>query len=120
MTQRWWYAVICFGLYTIASVAGLMLIKASLGPAYSLWGAGRYFNWSTLLASIGALLYIASFVVWLSILVHYELSFAYPTAIGLTLAFSTLGAGLLLGETLSLVRITGIVAIFAGILLITR
>ena len=120
MTQRWWYAVIFFGLYTIASTAGLMLIKSALGPAYSLWQTGRYFNWSTLLASIGALLYIASFVVWLSILVHYELSFAYPTAIGLTLAFSTLGAGLLLGETLSLVRITGIVVIFAGILLVTR
>jgi hypothetical protein len=43
-------------------------------------------------------LYIASFLIWLVILGRNDLSVAYPIAIGLTLAFSTLAASIVIGE----------------------
>ena len=86
--------VVLFAAYTASSVIGLLLLGASL--------------------------YVASFAVWLVILARHELSSAYPAAIGLTLAFSTLGAVLLLNEALNVARLVGIALIFLGIFLVTR
>ena len=68
----------------------------------------------TMLLSAGFVLYVISFVIWIKILARMPLSVAYPIAIGLTLAFSTAGAAVLLGERIGIVRIAGILLIFAG------
>jgi len=109
-----------FAAYTVTSVIGLLLIKHALPLVHIDWQRGVSIDASMLLLALGACLYISSFAVWLIILARHELSSAYPTAIGLTLAFSTLGAAVLLNESLNATRLLGIGLIFLGILLVTR
>jgi multidrug transporter EmrE-like cation transporter len=109
-----------FAAYTVSSVIGLLLLKHALPLARIDWQTGFSLTAPVLLLAAGACLYIASFAVWLIILARHELSAAYPAAIGLTLAFSTIGAALLLSEPLGPVRVGGIILIFIGILLVTR
>jgi multidrug transporter EmrE-like cation transporter len=118
-SQSWW-GVLLFAIYTIPNVAGLVVMKYGLTAARASWRSGSYFTPSTLFVGVGAGLYIASFFIWLFILARYELSQAYPTAIGLTLVLSSLASALLLGEALPPVRMLGIAIIFAGIWLVTR
>ncbi len=114
------YEVALFAAYTAASVIGLLLLKHALPVARIEWQTGLPITPSTGMLALGACLYIASFMIWLVILARHELSSAYPTAIGLTLVFSTVGATLLLGESLSALRVAGIGLIFLGIFLVTR
>lgn len=106
--------------YTVASVTGLMLIKSYLPGAHAAIKQAAVNRFEVALTAAGAALYIGSFLLWLIILRRNELSVAYPTAIGLTLVFSTLGAGLFLGEQVSLGRLCGAAVIFLGIVLVTR
>ncbi len=108
-----------FALYTTASVLGLIIIKSWLLAAKLSVMSGGLFAKPVFMAALGAGLYILSFTVWLVILTRNELSSAYPTAIGLTLVFTTLAAWLILGEALSLARCVGIVVVFVGIWLVT-
>ena len=112
--------IVLFAVYTAASVVGLLLLKHALPLAGADWQNGAFLTKSILLLALGACLYIASFAVWLVILARHELSAAYPTAIGLTLAFSTIGAAVFLDEAPSLWRLGGILFIFVGIFLVTR
>src|SRR5437868_9387758 len=103
-----------FAAYVTASSAGLLLLKRAL---VRIRAAGNHFlvlTPDTILLSTGFVLYVVSFVIWIRILARMPLSIAYPIAIGLTLAFSTSGAALLLGERFGSVRIAGILLKFAG------
>jgi multidrug transporter EmrE-like cation transporter len=106
--------VTLFAAYVAASSAGLLLLKQSLTRIRATGGSILALTPDSLLLSAGFVLYVVSFVIWLRILSRMPLSIAYPVAIGLTLAFSTAGATLLLGERLGIVRIAGILLIFAG------
>lgn len=59
------------------------------------------------------------FVVWLMTLSRLDLSVALPLA-SIALVVNSVGAGLLLGEPLSWMRIVGIFTVAAGILLVLR
>ncbi|MBU0455160.1 MAG: SMR family transporter [Pseudomonadota bacterium] len=68
---------------------------------------------------IGMVIYASSVFVWLLVLSRVDVGVAYPlTSIGFIL--TALAAYFFLGESLSLVRVAGIVVIIAGIYLITR
>lgn len=102
------------------SVGGLLLIKtqaALLRLAWqrdeALWPVGGW-------VALGAALYIAGFLVWMVVLSRNELSVVYPIAVGATLALSSLAAVMLLGESLSLLRLTGIACIMLGVAVIVR
>ena len=112
--------VILFLAYAATSVIGLLLLKHALPLARVDWQAGNPVALSVGLLILGACFYISSFTVWLVILARHELSSAYPAAIGLTLVFSTVGATLLLGESLSAMRLVGIGLIFLGTFFVTR
>jgi multidrug transporter EmrE-like cation transporter len=112
--------MLLFCLYTVASVAGLIIIKAELAPAQAAWRAASFVTVPTFMVGIGSVLYIASFLIWLVILGRNDLSIAYPIAIGLTLVFSTLAAKIVIGEIVSPARCLGILVIFFGIWLVTR
>lgn len=118
-THRW-YTFCIFAIYTIPNVAGLVMMKYALSTARDAWQSGDYFGWQSFLVLIGAALYVLGFVIWLAILARYELSQAYPIAIGLTLVFSSVASRIVLGETLSLTRIIGMVVIFFGIWLVAH
>jgi multidrug transporter EmrE-like cation transporter len=108
--------VLLFATYVATSSIGLLLLKQSLtrigaaGHSFSLVTA------DTVLFSAGFVLYVFSFVLWIRILSRLPLSIAYPAAVGLTLAFTTTGAALMLGERFGIVRIAGVLLIFAGCL----
>jgi multidrug transporter EmrE-like cation transporter len=112
--------VVLFCIYTAASVAGLIIIKAGLAQPQADGQAASVLVTPTLKVGIGSVLYIASFLIWLVILARNELSVAYPIAIGLTLVFSTLAARIVIGEMVSPARFLGVLVIFFGILLVTR
>ena len=112
--------VVLFCVYTVASVAGLIIIKAWLAPAQIAWQAASFLGAPTFIVGIGSILYIASFLIWIVILGRNDLSVAYPIAIGLTLVFSTLAARIVIGEVVSPTRCLGVLVIFFGIWLVTR
>lgn len=112
--------VLLFMAYTVASVMSLLVIKMWLPIAKSNWGEGLVLGLPAILVIGGAALYVISFLIWMVILARHDLTLAYPTAIGLTLVFSSLAASFLLGETLSLARLGGIALIFIGIVLVVR
>jgi multidrug transporter EmrE-like cation transporter len=111
--------VVLFIVYVVASSTGLLLLKQSLTRIRATGGHFLVLTPDTLLLSAGFALYVISFLVWIRILARMPLSIAYPIAIGLTLAFSTSGAALLLGERFGIVRIAGILLIFAGCILVS-
>ena len=88
------------------------------------YGGGIYFGLSggtfkadvSLLSAIGIICYVTSFILWLSILKQQALSYIYP----LTSAISIVAAALLgfvMGETLSVQKITGIILIIIGVII---
>jgi multidrug transporter EmrE-like cation transporter len=105
-----------FIVYVATSSAGLLMIKHALGRA---GGTLLALTPDSLQLAGGFCLYIVSFVVWMRILARMPLSTAYPIAIGLTLAFSTTGAAILLGERLGALKVAGILLIFLGCIALT-
>jgi multidrug transporter EmrE-like cation transporter len=108
-----------FAGYVVLGVVGLVLLRAHLAPATALVRAGELARAPVLLAVLGALSYGASFVLWLVVLARVPLSVAYPIAVGVTIAFSTLFAWLLLHEPISLRVLFGLVLIVAGVSLVS-
>ena len=106
--------------YTLASVAGLLIMKSQLAQASLAWHHAEIFTTPVLLVCLGAALYITSFLIWILILARYELSVAYPVCIGLTMAVTVLGASILLGEDVGLFRVIGIALVVGGIWLTTN
>lgn len=90
-------------------------------PADSAWDwalrlVGAAFAWQTVL--IGALAALL-FLVWLLALTRLELSLALPL-VSLALIINAIGAGIVLGEALSLIRVAGILIVAAGLVLVVR
>lgn len=108
-----------FAGYVVLGVLGLVLLRANLATAATLVRAGELTRGPVLLALVGALSYAASFVLWLVVLAKVPLSVAYPVAVGVTIAFSTLFAWLLLREPMSLRLIVGLLLIVAGVTLVS-
>jgi multidrug transporter EmrE-like cation transporter len=108
-----------FAGYVVLGVLGLLLLRANLSTAAALVRAGELVRGPVLLAALGALSYGASFVLWLVVLARVPLSIAYPIAVGVTLAFSTLFAWLLLREPMSVRLLLGIALIFSGVTLVS-
>jgi len=120
LVQRLSGAVLgAFTGYVVLGVLGLVLLRANLATASTLVRAGALARGPVLLALLGAFSYGASFVLWLVVLARVPLSVAYPIAVGVTIAFSTLFAWLLLREPMSLRLILGLVLIVAGVTLVS-
>jgi multidrug transporter EmrE-like cation transporter len=120
LVQRLSGAVLgAFTGYVVLGVLGLVLLRANLATASTLGRAGELARGPVLLALLGAFSYGASFVLWLVVLARVPLSVAYPIAVGVTIAFSTLFAWLLLREPMSLRLILGLVLIVAGVTLVS-
>jgi len=112
--------IILFAGYTIGSVTSLILLKHWLAPARAAWQAGAGMVEPSLWVALGAGLYGLSFLTWMVILARNELTVAYPIAIGLTLAFSSIAATVLLGEAISVIRAAGMLLILSGIVFVIR
>ncbi len=68
---------------------------------------------------LGLVCYGLGFLVWLLVLAKTEVSYAYPL-ISLGYVFTAVLARVLIGETVNLTRMTGILIICAGVFLVAR
>lgn len=91
--------------YAVVSAYALFRLKAS--P--NIWSSGFL---------IGAMCYVASFLVWLAILRSYPLSVAFPAATGAALLATQLVAYFALGEPISLRLFAGSALIAGGMALL--
>ncbi len=69
---------------------------------------------------VGFVLYGVSAVVWFRVLATENLSTSYPMLVSLTFALVTLGAVLFFRESISWIKVLGIVVILGGILLVAQ
>ncbi len=106
--------------HVLCSVAGLVLIKTHATQLRLAWQQGGALWPVSAWVALGAALYIGAFLVWLLVLARNELTVVYPIAVGATLAFSSLLAVVLLGETLGALRIAGILLIMLGVVAVVR
>ena len=69
---------------------------------------------------VGLVLYGLSFVIWLRVLSFNDLSRAYPIFVSIVFLLTTVGSVLFLKESVSLVRVVGIMVILSGIYIVAR
>jgi multidrug transporter EmrE-like cation transporter len=69
---------------------------------------------------LGFLCYGMAALVWFKVLSIAEVSSSYPMLVGLTFVLVTVGAILLFNESVSVLKVTGILVVLAGIILIAR
>lgn len=101
---------------SIISSAGVLVLRQFM-PLFIQKGIHSEFSiWIGTIS--GIFLYGASFIAWLLILSKYQVSFAYPITIGLTMALTVGGAVLFLKETLSPLQILGIFLLVIAIFLV--
>lgn len=109
-----------FAAYTLFSVAGMVLVKYAIPALKAAAAAGTSVFIPGALVATGAGLYVAGFALWMVILARTPLTIAYPIAVGLTMAFSTVAAILILGEAMKSQTVVGTLLVFVGIVLLTR
>ena len=100
--------------YVAASSTGLLLLKGTLGHIRDAGGPILALSGDAVLLAAGLILYVLSFGLWVGVLAWMPLSTAFPLAIGLTLALTTTGSASFLGERLGLLKLAGVLLIFAG------
>lgn len=69
---------------------------------------------------VGMLLYGMAALSWFKMLSVSELSTTYPMFVGLTFSFVTLGAVVFFGESIGPAKLTGIIVILVGVVIIAR
>ena len=105
-------------VYGIVSAIAVTLLKSSGFQPLSM-GA---FSWSlgaTLNLTLGVVLYLASFVIWLQFLGGTSLGIALPLALSITAVLSQASAILFLGEQFNTYSLLGLCLVIAGVALLT-
>ncbi len=113
-------SVSLYAAYAIATTAGLLLVKAWFPAARQAWAASDWLAGGSIAVVAGALLYVASFLIWLAIVERHPLTIAYPVAIGIAMITLSAGAAFFLHETLDAVRLVGMGLIVLGTVLVVR
>jgi multidrug transporter EmrE-like cation transporter len=111
---------ILFAAYTLLSVGGMVVAKRALPALKIAMSQGHDWLAPATLVALGGGMYVCSFLTWMVILSRSPLMSAYPTAVGLTMAFSTICAMLFLGESLTVASVAGVLLIFAGVVVLAR
>ncbi len=92
--------------YVVVSALGLYKIKAA----------------ETILSAdfaVGFVLYASGFLIWLYILLRLPLSIAFPVAAGALIVATQLLGYFLLDEKMSILHVSGVLAVMAGITMIS-
>lgn len=79
--------------------------------------------WSSIgqpLFLVGVLLYGVAAVIWFRVLAFENLSSSYPLLVSVTFALVTLGAAVFFHESISLLKIVGLLVILAGIIIVAK
>jgi len=101
-------------VYTALATTGLMLLRSRLESAEldeALRDPAVY---------LGAVCYAASFCTFLLALRRFEVLTVFPLFTGITYATVAVGAAVLLGETLTPMRVAGLAFVGVGAILLVR
>jgi len=117
-------AVIAIIIAIIVGVAGQILIKNALNSIekldFSTGAVSTYIRiFSEPYVMIGAATYIISIFFWIYGLSKVDLSYAYPF-LALSYVLILVGSWYFLGESISTLRIIGVLIICAGVLIVAR
>lgn len=117
-------AVIAIIIAIIVGVGGQILIKNALNSIekldFSTGAASTYIRiFSEPYVMIGAATYIISIFFWIYGLSKVDLSYAYPF-LALSYVLILVGSWYFLGESISMLRIIGVLIICAGVLIVAR
>ena len=104
-----------FAAQILASVIGLVVAKQWLPRLHDAWTQGRSLFDPLAMVGLGASLYALSFALWLLILSRIDLTIAYPVAVAMTMLLTACGAVLFLGETMTLLKTTGMLLVCIGV-----
>jgi small multidrug resistance pump len=105
--------------YVLLSTGGLLLLRRTLDVERAP-GEGFLEKVLTPGAAVGAVLYAASFVLWLVTLQRYPVTTVYPVFVGAGFVGVALGGWLVLGERLDAARVVGALVVLVGIVLLAR
>ncbi|HEX5167355.1 MAG TPA: EamA family transporter [Thermomicrobiales bacterium] len=117
--------LICILLSTLLGVGGQILLKQGMSKMgeQSLAVGGLADIGLRIMTSpwviLGLMVYASGTFFWLIALSRVELSFAYPFA-SLSYVFILASAWALLGETVSILRLAGVVTICLGVLIVSQ
>jgi drug/metabolite transporter (DMT)-like permease len=103
------------GLYLIFTVSGLILMKIGgeqLTFKINVNKLSLEIGWLSLL---GIFFYMISFILWISILPKYNLNFLVPFTVGIVQILSLLAATLIFKESLTGLKLIGIILVICGV-----
>ena len=106
--------------YGVTSAIALVVLRHYLPVAKQALAESAWLSAPVLAASFGAVLYIASFGLWLGVLSRTPVTIAYPIAIGLSMVLTTIGAVLILGESFRPVQALAMAMVLGGVALLAR
>ena len=106
--------------YGVTSAIALVVLRHFLPVAKQALANSAWLSSPVLFAGFGAMLYIASFGLWLGVLARTPVTIAYPIAIGLSMVLTTIGAVLILGESFRPVQALAMAMVLAGVALLAR
>jgi len=103
----------------LLTTGGVLLLRSALDDVELSPGAlGSLVVEPAFLA--GFFLYVGSFLTWLLALRRFEAVVIFPAFVGAGYAGVVLGGRIFLGESLTAIRVAGILVILAGVLLVSR
>lgn len=107
--------------YMVLSVAGQILFKYGANKKFLFSYTNGNLNISiSWISIVGAMCYVASFLLFLLLLSKYDLSRINPILVGLTYILALTGAVIILHESINAVQILGIILILVGVLLVMK
>jgi drug/metabolite transporter (DMT)-like permease len=99
----------------IVYASALLILRFSL-PLVTKEG----YSLSTVLwITLGGIMTVASFALWIYILRTNSVSVAYPITVGISLIFVSVGAWMFLREEISSIQIFGMFLLFVGVVLVS-
>jgi multidrug transporter EmrE-like cation transporter len=110
---------ILFLAYTTLSVTGIVLVKKWLPEATTNVRDGALNSGPVWWTVLGALAYIASFLLWMGLLTRAPLSVAYPVAVGATMCLTLVASLWIFKERPTVLQLIGSGLVLAGISLMS-
>ena len=107
-----------FAAQVSLSVLGIALLKHWGEGARSSIGASHFGAASVWWTGLGALAYLASFLLWMVLLTRAPLSVVYPLSVGVTLCLTLVASVLMFHERPSAVQLLGSALVLLGVGLI--
>jgi multidrug transporter EmrE-like cation transporter len=123
MTLR---GLLMVGLAALFTIAANLMLRGGLIKAggFGVSNQGFFGDILALLKNpifdIGVVMYGVAALVWFRVISTEQLSSAYPLLVSISFVFITMGAVVFFHETLSWMKILGIVVILAGIVFVAR